>query len=73
MKNQYGDDMIIAGNKVPVPSSDFKFSLKENNVVNLQQTNLENNQRYYYDVSYKILKFTQTQHMIRFILNHHYQ
>lgn len=55
MKNQYGDDMIIAGNKVPVPSSDFKFLLKENNVASLQQTNLEDNQRYYYDGSYKII------------------
>lgn len=55
IKNQYGDDMIIAGNKVPVPSSDFKFLLKESNVASLQQTNLEDNQRYYYDGSYKII------------------
>ena len=55
MRNQYGDDMIIAGNKVPVPSSDFKFLLKENNVASLQQTNLEDNQRYYYDGSYNII------------------
>lgn len=55
LKNQYGDDMIISGNKVPVPSSDFKFLLKENNVASLQQTNLEDNQRYYYDGSYKII------------------
>jgi len=25
MKNQYGDDMVISGNKVSVPSIDFKF------------------------------------------------
>ena len=55
MKNQYGDDMVIAGNKVPVPSSDFKFLLKENNVVSLQQTNSEDNSRYYYNGNYKIL------------------
>jgi len=55
MKNQFGDDMIIAGNKVPVPSIDFKFILKANNIASLQQTNLEDNQRYYYDGSYKIL------------------
>jgi hypothetical protein len=55
MKNQYGDDMIIAGNKVPVRSSDFKFLLKENNAASLQQTNLEDNKRYYYDGSYKII------------------
>jgi hypothetical protein len=55
MKNQYGDDMIINGNKVSVPSSDFKFLIKENNVVSLQQTNLDDNSRYYYDGTIKIL------------------
>jgi len=55
MKNQYGDDMILGGNKVPVPSSDFKFLLKANNVVSLQQTNLEDNNRYYYDGNYTII------------------
>jgi len=55
MKNQYGDDMIIAGNKVSVPSSDYKFLLKENNVVSLQQTNLEDNSRVFYDGTFKIL------------------
>lgn len=55
MKNQYGDDMIIAGNKVPVPSIDFKFLLKEDNAAGLQQSNLEDNSRYYYDGSYNIL------------------
>lgn len=55
MKNQYGDDMIIGGNKVPVPSVDFKFLLKENGVVGLQQTNLEDNSRVYYDGTIKIL------------------
>ncbi|MDA0765084.1 MAG: hypothetical protein O3A39_11680 [Proteobacteria bacterium] len=55
LKNQYGDDMVIAGNKVPIPSSDFKFLLKKDNVASLQQTNLEDNQRYYYDGSYKII------------------
>jgi hypothetical protein len=55
MKNQYGDDLIIAGNKVSVPSSDFKFLLKENNVVSMQQTSLEDNSRFYYDGTYKTL------------------
>jgi hypothetical protein len=55
LKNQYGDDMIIAGNKVPVPSSDNKFLFKENHVVSLQQTNLEDNSRTFYEGSYKIL------------------
>ncbi len=51
MKNQYGDDMVIKGKKVTVPSIDFKFLLKENGEVNLQQSNLEDNTRYYYDGS----------------------
>ena len=55
MKNQYGDDMVINGNKVSVPSIDYKFLLKENNVVSLQQINLEDNSRVYYDGTYKII------------------
>ena len=55
MKNQYGDDMVINGNKVSVPSIDYKFLLKENNVVSLQQINLEDNSRVYYDGTFKII------------------
>jgi hypothetical protein len=55
MKNQYGDEMVINGNKIPVPSIDYKFLLKENNAVSLQQINLEDNSRDYYDGTYKII------------------
>jgi hypothetical protein len=55
MKNQYGDDMVINGNKVSVSSIDYKFLLKEGNVVSLQQINLDDNSRVYYDGSYKII------------------
>lgn len=55
MKNQYGDEMVINGNKISVPSIDYKFLLKENNVVSLQQIKLEDNSRVYYDGTYKIL------------------
>ena len=55
MKNQYGDDMVINGNKVPIPSIDYKFLLKEDNIVSLQQINLEDNSRVYYDGTYKII------------------
>jgi hypothetical protein len=55
MKNQYGDDMVINGNKVSVPSIDYKFLIKENAVASLQQINLEDNSRVYYDGTYKIL------------------
>ena len=55
MKNQYGDDMVINGNKVSVPSIDYKFLLKEGNAVSLQQINLEDNSRVYYNGTYKIV------------------
>ncbi len=55
MKNQYGDDMVINGNKVPVPSIDYKFLIKENSVVSLQQINLVDGSRIYYEGSYKII------------------
>jgi protein involved in sex pheromone biosynthesis len=55
MKNQFGDDMVINGNKVSVPSIDYKFLLKENNVVNLQQISLEDNSRVYYNGKYKVI------------------
>jgi hypothetical protein len=58
LKNQFGDDMVVNGNKVSVPSSDFKFILKENNLVSLQQTNQEDNSRYYYDGVVKLLNET---------------
>lgn len=56
MKNQYGDDMVLNGQKVSVPSIDFKFLVKEDGAVSLQQTNLEDNSRVYYDGTIKIIK-----------------
>jgi len=56
LKNQYGDDMIVNGNKVSVPGIDYKFILKENGIANLQQTSLEDNSRFYYDGTYSILQ-----------------
>ena len=61
LKNQYGDDMLINGNTIAVPSSDYKFLLKENNIVNLQQTNLEDNSRDYYDGTFTIISDTDKQ------------
>ena len=59
-KNQYGDDMIVNGKTITVPSSDFKFLIKENNVVTLQQTNLEDNNRVYYSGNYEIISDSST-------------
>lgn len=56
MKNQYGSDMVVAGNKVPVPSIDYIFLIKENNVVSLQQTNLEDGSRVYYKGTFKVIQ-----------------
>ncbi len=58
MKNQFGEDMIIAGNKISVPESGFAFKLNENNGARLVQRNRQTNQRYYYDGSYKIISDT---------------
>lgn len=60
MKNQYGDDMVINGNKVSVPSIDYKFLIKENSIVSLQQINLDDNSRVYYDGTYKIISEEST-------------
>jgi len=55
MKNKYGDDVIINGNKVPVPSIDYKFLIKEDNTVSLQQISMEDNSRVYYEGTFKIV------------------
>jgi hypothetical protein len=54
LKNQYGNDMEVNGNKIPVPSSDYKFILKEGGIVTLQQINLEDNSRVYYHGSFSV-------------------
>jgi hypothetical protein len=64
MKNQYGDDMVINGSKVPVPSIDYKFLLKEDNAVSLQQINLEDNRRVYYEGTYKIVSVENSSFVI---------
>jgi hypothetical protein len=55
LKNEFGDDLLVLGKKVPVPSSDYKFLFQEDGSVRLQQTNLEDNKRYYYEGNYRIL------------------
>lgn len=56
LKNEDGDELIIKGKPVSVPSIDFKFILKANLVVSLQQINLEDNSRVYYQGKFKILE-----------------
>jgi hypothetical protein len=55
IKDQFGDDMIINGNKIHVPSCYYYFILKENNIVGLGQKDLENNENVYYSGSYQII------------------
>ena len=55
MKNKFGDDMIINGEKVYIPKTDLKFILEEKGGVSLQQTNLEDGDRYYYNGTFKII------------------
>ena len=55
MKNQYGSDMEVNGNKINVPASKYTFLIKENNVVSLEQINEEDESRVYYNGSFKVL------------------
>ncbi len=56
MKNQYGDDMVINGNKISIPAIDYKFILKQNNIVTLQQISEEDGTRAYYEGKFKVNK-----------------
>ena len=51
--------MVINGQKVPVPSIDFMFLLKEDDAVSLQQKNLEDNSQYQYEGTIKIITDTK--------------
>ena len=55
MKNRFGDDMIVDGNKLPIPPSDWKFILQEKNAVSLQQSYPDDGSRYYLDGTYQII------------------
>ena len=55
MKNQYGSDMEVNGNKINVPASKYTFLIKENNGVSLEQINEEDGSRVYYNGSFKVL------------------
>ena len=47
--------MVINGNKVPVPSIDYTFTLNSNSSVSLQQINLDDNSKVNYEGTVKIL------------------
>ena len=56
MKNQGGDEIIINGKKIHVPSLQFVFLIDENKNAQLKLKNLENKQIHNYDGFYNILR-----------------
>lgn len=55
MYNESGQELVINGQKIPVPPIDFLFTLKENRQAALEQTNLEDHMQYSYEGSYEVL------------------
>ncbi len=55
LKNQYGEDMVVNGSKIPVPSIDFTFNLQENGNVDLEQINLEDRTPVYYHGTFSVV------------------
>ena len=55
MKNKDGEDLVINGNKIQVPSIDYKFVVEENHAVSLQQISLEDNMTVHYQGTYRIV------------------
>lgn len=55
MKNKYGDETIVNGKKITIPSIDYKFILAKEGSVSLQQTNLDDNTRYYYEGTFTMI------------------
>ena len=69
LKNQQGDEMVISGNKIAVPECDFIFYIKENNVVSLEQTNLEDNTKAHYDGTYRVVTEDSSAYHIECLLS----
>ena len=59
LKNKFGDDLVIQGNKVPIPSVDHKFLFEKDLNVSLQQTSSDG-QRVYYEGKYQIILDNQS-------------
>ena len=54
LKDKFGDDLILNGKKVPVPSAEYKYMFQKDNIVSMKQTNLETNSSYIYEGTYSI-------------------
>ena len=55
LKNKFGDDMIINGKRISIPRIDHKFLLEKEGLVSLQQTNTDDDARYYYEGTFSII------------------
>jgi hypothetical protein len=55
MKNKFGDDVLIAGKSVTVPSTDYKIIIGEDKSIEVQQTSIADNSRYYMSGSYTVV------------------
>jgi len=55
LKDKYGDDLIIGGRRVPVPSVKHKFLFQDDDIVSLEQITSDGT-RVYYDGKYQIIK-----------------
>ena len=55
LKNKNGEDMVVKGKKILVNETDYKFLFKENNVVCLEQTDINQDVQYNYNGTFKII------------------
>ena len=55
MENKFGDYLLINGNKVPVPGSEYRFLIEDDNKISLQQKSMEDESRYYYEGNFTVL------------------
>ena len=55
MENKFGDYLIINGNKVSVPGSEYRFLIEDDNKISLQQKSMEDESRYYYEGDFTVL------------------
>lgn len=56
VKDKNGTEMILRGDKVTIPPSDYRFELGENNIVNLYHINADMIRPDVYRGTYKIVK-----------------
>ena len=58
LKNVNGEDAVVNGEKILFPSTGFQFFIKADGKVSFQQTNLQDNTKYYYNGTYKMVSNT---------------